>query len=231
MRVNNFYMNQLDGIPLLTVEEERELVKKSWEGDKKARDKLVTSNLRFVVKIANQYKNQGLAEEDLICEGNAGLLIAAKKFDPSKENRFITYAVWWIKQSIQKALYETGRNVKIPLNRKDEFKSSKWKMASLDAVYTDEENGDSLGTSLIDERFFSPEDDFIRKEQKKAVVKELSKLSKKEQTVLKMRYGLAENEEMSLQQISKVLDYTKEGIRKIEQRGLKNLRDALGGAA
>ena len=69
------------------------------------------------------------------------------------------------------------------------------------------------------------------KNKKKAVVKELSKLSKKEQTVLKMRYGLAENEEMSLQQISKVLDYTKEGIRKIEQRGLKNLRDALGGAA
>ena len=72
---------------------------------------------------------------------------------------------------------------------------------------------------------------FKPKSVRKAVVKELSKLSKKEQTVLKMRYGLAGNEEMSLQQISKVFDYTKEGIRKIEQRGLKNLRDALGGAA
>lgn len=231
MRVNNFYMNQIDGFSLLTVEEERELVKKSWEGDKKARDKLVTSNLKFVVKIANTYKNQGLDVEDLIMEGNEGLIIAASKFDPSKNNRFITYAVFWIKQYMQKALFESGRKVKIPLNRKDEFNSSKWNMASLDAVYTDDEDGDSLGDSIFDERILSPEEEVIRLRQIETVKKEFCKLNKKEQDVLRMRFGLDGNEEMSLQKISEVLDYTKEGIRKIEQRGLQNLKNYLSDAA
>lgn len=110
-----FYMKEISYIPLLTAEEERELGRRIQQGDDAAMQKLVESNLRFVIKCARRYREFGVPFQDLINEGNLGLITAAKRFDPSRNVRFISYAVWWIRQSILTALANLGRPFKVPL--------------------------------------------------------------------------------------------------------------------
>jgi RNA polymerase primary sigma factor len=113
----NFYFNDINKIPLLSHEEESDLAKKAKKGDVSAIQKLTLHNLRFVVSVAKQYQNQGVSLEDLINEGNIGLIRAAEKFDESKGFKFISYAVWWIRQSIIQAIIEYGNQVRLPVNK------------------------------------------------------------------------------------------------------------------
>ena len=115
------YLKAIDKIPLLTYEEEYELALKAKNGDKKARERLINSNLRFVVSVAKKFKGQGMPLEDLINEGNIGLMTAVDKFEPEKGYHFISYAVWWVRQAILKALAEQSRPVRLPLNRSNEL--------------------------------------------------------------------------------------------------------------
>ncbi len=119
--VLSMYMKELNKLPLISHEEEVELFNKIKKGDKRARNKMIESNLRFVVKIAKKYQNQGLPLADLINEGNIGLMTALDKFDVEKGYHFISYAVWWIRQSIMKAINEKSRAVRLPLNRSNEL--------------------------------------------------------------------------------------------------------------
>jgi RNA polymerase primary sigma factor len=111
------YLNDIGKIPMLVGDEEAELARKIKEGDKEALDKMTRANLRFVVSVAKQYQNQGLSLSDLINEGNVGLMKAAKRFDETKGFKFISYAVWWIRQSILQAIVENSRIVRMPLNK------------------------------------------------------------------------------------------------------------------
>ena len=111
------YFKEIKSYKLLTHEEEIELAKKIEKGDKKALDKLVKANLRFVVSVARNYQNQGLPLSELISEGNIGLIKAAKRFDEKKNFKFISYAVWWIRQGILRALADRSRITRIPLHR------------------------------------------------------------------------------------------------------------------
>ncbi|MCR5284257.1 MAG: RNA polymerase sigma factor RpoD/SigA [Treponema sp.] len=126
MKYNNdevlgLYLKDIKNIPLLTREEESQLAKEAQNGSKSAKDKLVKANLRFVVNVAKKYQNHGLDLIDLISEGNVGLITAVEKFDVSKGYHFVSYAVWWIRQSILKAICEKSRAIRLPLNRANEL--------------------------------------------------------------------------------------------------------------
>jgi RNA polymerase primary sigma factor len=115
------YLEEINRIPLLAREEEISLAKAARSGSRNAKDQLIKANLRFVVNVAKKYQNQGLSLEDLINEGNLGLLTAVEKYDVDRGYHFISYAVWWIKQSILKALSEKSRMIRLPLNRANEL--------------------------------------------------------------------------------------------------------------
>lgn len=117
----SIYLKEINKIPLLSYEEETELAKKAAAGDQVAKNKIVNANLRFVVNVAKKYQKKGLELEDLISEGNIGLLSAIEKFDVSKGYHFISYAVWWIRQSILKAICEKSRAIRLPQNRANEL--------------------------------------------------------------------------------------------------------------
>ena len=119
--VLSMYLKEINKVPLLSHEEQSELAMKAQKGDKQARDKIVKSNLRFVVNVAKKYQNHGLDLVDLISEGNIGLLTAVDKFQPEKGYHFISYAVWWIRQSILKAVCEKSRAIRLPLNKANEL--------------------------------------------------------------------------------------------------------------
>lgn len=116
------YLNDISKLNPLSAEEEVELAIKIKAGDREALNKLTTANLRFVVSVAKQYQNQGMTLSDLINEGNLGLIKAASKFDETRGFKFISYAVWWIRQSIMASLVENSRMIRLPLNKVDSYK-------------------------------------------------------------------------------------------------------------
>jgi len=116
------YLNEISKLNPLSAEEEVELAVRIKQGDEAALNKLTTANLRFVVSVAKQYQNQGLTLSDLINEGNMGLIKAAKKFDETRGFKFISYAVWWIRQAIMSSLVENARMIRLPLNKVDSYK-------------------------------------------------------------------------------------------------------------
>jgi len=113
----DLYLDEISRVPLLTREGEMELARKAFQGDVPAQEKLARHNVRFVVSVAKKFQNRGVPLVDLIGEGNLGLMTAARKFDPDRGVKFISYAVWWIRQAVQAAIARHGRPVRVPLNR------------------------------------------------------------------------------------------------------------------
>lgn len=255
------YLMEIDRVKLLTRDEEESLAKRAFEGEDAAREMLIKANLRFVVNIAKKYQNRGLPLIDLINEGNMGLITAADKFDYRKGYHFISYAVWWIKQSILKALSEKTKLIRLPLNRanqlvqiekfRKENDSSDPKeltndeianaldieensvsdilnasrdYVSLDAPIVFDKKERFLFETIKDANFREPEDTTIEKSLKEAIFKSLQSLSKKEQEVIKLRYGLDGIDPLSLKDIGKRFNLTKERIRQIEKKAIRRLK-------
>lgn len=129
------YLQEIGRVELVTADEEVELARRIKEGDQAALEKLVKANLRFVVSVSKQYQNQGLSLSDLINEGNLGLIKAAQRFDETRGFKFISYAVWWIRQSIMQSIAEQGRIVRLPLNKIGSINKINRTFSSLEQFY------------------------------------------------------------------------------------------------
>lgn len=142
------YLQEIGKVDLLTPEEEVDLAKRIKQGDQDALERLTKANLRFVVSVAKQYQNQGLSLSDLINEGNLGLIKAAQRFDETRGFKFISYAVWWIRQSILQALAEQSRIVRLPLNKVGSLNKINKAFSELEQTYEREPSSDELAALL-----------------------------------------------------------------------------------
>ena len=144
--VVRMHLNEVKRYPLLTPEQETIVAEKALKGDRKARELILTSNMRFVIKVAAAYRNRGLDFEDLISEGYIGLMKALDHFDVSKGYHFISYAVWWIRQSILKAILDTGRAIRLPVNKEAQLRDIK---KTLHEVSSDERKSEEEVASIL----------------------------------------------------------------------------------
>ncbi len=142
------YLSEIAKVDLITAEQEVELAKRIREGDAMALEKLAKANLRFVVSVAKQYQNNGMSLGDLINEGNVGLIRAASRFDETRGFKFISYAVWWIRQAIMQALAEQSRIVRLPLNRVGSLNKISRAYAALEQKFEREPSAEELGKEL-----------------------------------------------------------------------------------
>ena len=261
------YLREINETSLLTADDERQLAIAIGIGDTEARDRMVRANLRLVVNIARGYTGKGLGLQDLIEEGNLGLLRAVEGFDPAIGTRFSTYASYWIKQSIKRALINTGKTIRIPAYMVELL--SKWRRASsrlaeeLGRTPTPEEIGRvlglprkklpiikkairiynltpqtdqaeagwSLGEMVMDERARTPEDEMVAHDNLKHVMDQLEIMDQREATVLRLRFGLNDNEPRTLKEIGEILGLTRERVRQIETEALGKLALSLNGPA
>ncbi len=259
------YLREINETALLTADQEKELADRIGDGDTAARDQMVRANLRLVVNIARGYTGKGLALQDLIEEGNLGLLRAVEGFDPNMNTRFSTYASYWIKQSIKRALVNTAKTIRIPAYMVELL--AKWRRATNQltdelgrpptneetarfmglpkkklniikkairvynsAPQTDQtEAGWSIDEMLQDSRTRTPDTEMVENDDLRQVMHLLDKMDPREATVLRMRFGLNDEEPKTLKEIGESLGLTRERVRQIESEALAKLSDSLSG--
>jgi RNA polymerase primary sigma factor len=255
------YLREIGKIPLLSAEEELDLAQRVVAGDKDAKDKMAEANMRLVVSIAKRYVGRGLDLLDLIQEGNTGLLRAVEKFDPDKGFKFSTYATWWIRQAITRAIADQARTIRIPvhmvetinkllrtqrrltqeLNREptneeiaaameievdkvEHIMKIKQDISSLDASIRDDEEESVLADFIEDEDTISPEESATNQLLKEQVKGMLGALTEREQKILKLRFGLEDGKQHTLEEVGQEFSVTRERIRQIEAKALAKLR-------
>ena len=210
------FLKDIGKVRLLTAAEEVELAKRIERGDLDAKQKMVESNLRLVVSIAKNYRNQGLPFLDLIQEGTLGLVRAAEKFDYRKGFKFSTYATWWIRQAIARALADKARTIRIPVHVVEKLN----KIGRAERKLVTE-----LGREpTADEKAESPFDRAADLLTKEALKEALENLSYRERRVLELRYGLGGEHPRTLDEVGRTFNVTRERIRQIENQSLKKLQ-------
>lgn len=255
------YLREIGKISLLKGDEELELAYRVVAGDKDAKDKMAEANMRLVVSIAKRYVGRGLDLLDLIQEGNTGLLRAVEKFDPDKGFKFSTYATWWIRQAITRAIADQARVIRIPvhmfetinkllrtqrrltqeLNREptneeiaeamemdvekvEHIMKIKQDIHSLDASVRDDEEDSVLGDFIEDEDTVTPEESATGQLLKEHVKDMLGSLSDREQKIIKLRFGLEDGKNHTLEEVGQEFSVTRERIRQIEAKALAKLK-------
>ncbi|WP_018526773.1 sigma-70 family RNA polymerase sigma factor [Alkalispirochaeta alkalica] len=260
--VLSIYLKEINRIPLLTREEEVEHARRVAAGDEASKEVLINANLRFVVNVAKKYQNQGLPLSDLISEGNIGLMNAIDRFDVEKGYHFISYAVWWIRQAILKAICEKSRMIRLPLNRANELVQIEKvrkeitgtrgeeaelreiartldmtpehvadlvgisrDMISLETPVYNEKDSSMLGDFIEDKQYVQPEALMIERALKTDIDRVLTTLTEKEADIIRFRFGLNGRSPLSLKEIGDRYGLTKERIRQIEKKALRQLQN------
>jgi len=254
------YLKEIGRIPLLDGDREKELAERMMNGDEDAKGLLVESNLRLVVSIAKKYLGRGMYFLDLIQEGNLGLMKAVEKFDYTKGYKFSTYATWWIRQAITRAIADQARTIRIPVHMVETIhkvtKYSRQMLQELGREPTAEEIGEKIGLSAdrvreilkisqdpvsletpIGEEEDSHLGDFIPDDDtpapadaaastilREVIERELHTLTPREEHVIKLRFGLYDGRNRTLEEVGKEFDITRERIRQIEAKALRKLR-------
>jgi RNA polymerase primary sigma factor len=252
------YLEQIGRFPLITEGEEKTLGERIHQGDKEALQKLIEGNLRFVVSYVKKYKGMGLEMLDLINEGNLGLIEAAKRFDPNRNVKFISYAVWWIRQAVIHALTASFRITHVPQKLSDQMLLMKRKSAQLASTLGREPTRDEIAQAMkisvtdveeliqleskeislndrydkddqgMEEKIGDPITPSVEYQIIKASIQHqvrdmLGELDEKEALVLKLRFGLDDDQPLTLQEIGARLRLTRERIRQIEQKAMTKL--------
>lgn len=254
------YLKEIGKISLLSLDEELELSERVVNGDESAKNRLAEANLRLVVSIAKRYVGRGMLFLDLIQEGNIGLMKAVDKFDASKGYKFSTYATWWIRQAITRAIADQARTIRVPvhmvetinklariqrqmtleLNREPTEEELAKKMnLSLDKIREiykisqepvsletpiGEEDDSHLVDFIKDERSMSPEEYATNEMLKDEISEVLYTLTEREEQVLRLRFGLDDGHQRTLEEVGQIFNVTRERIRQIEAKALRKLR-------
>ena len=258
------YMREISRTPLLTIAEEVALADRIRHGDHAARDHMIRANLRLVVKIAMDYKECGLPLLDLISEGNIGLVKAVERFDPHKGGKLSTYAGWWIRQSVKRALATQGKTIRLPVHLVDKiaglrrtamalmerlgrepsdeelaaelqiptarvalWNSVSTRPASLDAQMGNDEDAWTFGEIVRDEHAPNPYDCLREKNSTRDLHAMIAALEPREAKIIRLRFGLDGDEELTLEQVAQQFGITRERIRQLEALALKKLRRAM----
>jgi RNA polymerase primary sigma factor len=251
------YLQEIGKVDLITAEEEVELAQRIRAGDNRALEKLTKANLRFVVSVSKQYQNQGLTLPDLINEGNLGLIKAAKRFDETRGFKFISYAVWWIRQSILQALAEQSRIVRLPLNKigsinkmyayleqsnqrpptpeeiaqelemtisevKESLKNS-GRHLSMDAPLVDGEDSNLYDVLKFGESP-NPEKDLLVESLQTEIDRALETLTPREADVIRLYFGLGQQQPLTLEEIGETFELTRERVRQIKEKATRRLK-------
>ena len=238
------YLKEIGKVPLLTPEEEVELARKMSEGDEEAKRRMTEANLRLVVSIAKRYVGRGMLFLDLIQEGNLGLIKAVEKFDYTKGYKFSTYATWWIRQAITRAIADQARTIRIPVHMvetinktirvsrqvmdmpvekvRDILKIAQ-EPVSLETPIGEEEDS-HLGDFIPDEDASEPSEAASFSLLREQLEEVLDTLAPREKKVLELRFGIVDGRTRTLEEVGKEFNVTRERIRQIEAKALRKLR-------
>ena len=254
------YLKEIGRVPLLTAEEEIEIAQRMEQGDEEAKKKLAEANLRLVVSIAKRYVGRGMLFLDLIQEGNLGLIKAVEKFDYRKGYKFSTYATWWIRQAITRAIADQARTIRIPVHMVETINKlsrvsrqllqeygreptpdeiaksmgiSETKVREIIKIAQEpvsletpigEEEDSHLGDFLEDESALAPAEAASHALMKEQLWDVLETLTPREEKVLRLRFGLDDGHQRTLEEVGKEFQVTRERIRQIEAKALRKLR-------
>ena len=261
--VLQLYLREIGQVKLLTPQEEIVLAKRIRRGDQRAREHMIKANLRLVVKIAHDYEGMGLPLLDLINEGNIGLMKGVERFDPRKGAKLSTYASWWIKQSIKRALANQSKTIRLPVHVVDkvahirraevklretldrdptdeevayeldldprrirQYRQASKAPVSLDAPIGDDAS-ERVSEIVADPNAAAPFDRLVQETDTQLVREVLGTLDQRENKILTLRFGLADGQERTLEEVGARLGVTRERIRQIQEQALKKLREKM----
>ncbi len=255
------YLKDIGKVPLLSADEEAVLAKRMLEGDEDAKQKLSEANLRLVVSIAKRYVGRGMLFLDLIQEGNLGLMKAVEKFDYTKGFKFSTYATWWIRQAITRAIADQARTIRIPVHMVEtinrQVRAQRQLLQELGREPTPEEIAELMGITpekvveiqkiaqdpvsletpigeeedshlvdfIEDTKTIAPSDVAAHTMLREQLITALHKLTPREEKVIRLRYGLDDGKQRTLEEVGKEFNVTRERIRQIEAKALRKLRN------